>query len=119
MSVLRPGGSNYIGVRDIPAAVTWYSEKLGLRKLKAEMDDCADCVTLGFDKENYAVTIGPIGLPTDELTHSLFTGNVEKARKWLSSRGVQVSESQTDRQGTRFFEMRDPENNVIEISEEP
>ena len=32
--------------------------------------------------------------------------------------GVNVGEIQQDRQGTRFFEMRDLENNVIEIVED-
>lgn len=121
MSLLHSGGSNYIGVSDIAAAVAWYIEKLGLQKIKAEMNDCPGCVVLGFDKDVYAVTIGPV-VPSDaidELTHSLFTNHIDKAQKWLSSRGVNVGEIQKDRQGTRFFEIRDPENNVIEITEEP
>lgn len=122
-SLLRSGGTNYIGVRDVPAAAAWYIEKLGLRKMPIEMDDCEGCVTLGFGKEEYAVTLGPIvaadSQQTDELTHSLFTTKVSKAREWLLSRGVQVGELQQDRQGTHYFEMRDLENNVIEITEEP
>jgi hypothetical protein len=49
----------------------------------------------------------------------LYTSRIEKARDYLSSRGVNVDEIQQDRQGTRFFEMRDLESNVIEICEEP
>jgi len=33
--------------------------------------------------------------------------------------GVDVAEIQQDRQGTHYFEMRDLEGNVIEVSEEP
>jgi hypothetical protein len=47
------------------------------------------------------------------------TPNVKKAREFPIARGVNVSEIQEDRQGTHFFEMRDLEGNVIEISEEP
>jgi len=89
--------------------------------MKAEVDDCPNCVALGFGKQTYAVTIGA-EVPQeqiDECTHSLFTNHIEKARKWLSSRDLDVGQIQEDRQGTRFFEMRDPENNVIEITEEP
>ena len=117
MSLLRPGGTNYIGVRDIPAATAWYIDKLGLRKIQVEMDDCEECVALGFTKDDYAVTLGPVGKPTDELTHILYTTNLSKAREWLSSRGVRAGEIQQDRQGTHYFEMQDLENNVIEITE--
>lgn len=47
------------------------------------------------------------------------TGNVAKAREWLLARGVSVGAIQTDRQGTRYVEMHDPDNNMIEICEEP
>jgi len=49
----------------------------------------------------------------------LYTSRIEKARNHLSSRGVNAGEVQRDRQGTCFFEIRDLENNVIEIVEEP
>ena len=48
----------------------------------------------------------------------LNSSNLKKAREFLISRGVNVSEIQADRQGTHYFEMRDLEGNVIEISEE-
>ena len=92
MSLLRAGAPNYIGVRDIQAAGAWHTEKLGLRPIKIEMDDCEDCSVLGFGKEEYAITLGPIGPSSEELQ---------------------------DRQGTQFFEMHDLESNVIEITEEP
>jgi catechol 2,3-dioxygenase-like lactoylglutathione lyase family enzyme len=119
MPLFGAGAPNYVGVRDIQAAVAWYAEKLGLRPIKVEMDDCADCIVLGFSKEEWAVTVGPIGASSEEFTHSFVTGNVTKAHEYLNSRGVQVSDIQQDRQGTRYFEMRDLEGNAIEITEEP
>lgn len=119
MSLLQPGGVNYIGVRDIPAATAWYIEKLGLRKIEAEQDDCPECITLGFAKDEYALTLGSPGRPTDELTPMLYTTNIRKARDLLSSRGVRVGEIQQDAQGTHYFAMQDDEGNVIEITEEP
>jgi hypothetical protein len=119
MSILRPGGTNYMAARDVRAATLWYMEKLGLRKVAIEMDDCEDCVALGFTKEEVAITVGPIGPPVDELTHLLYADNLASARDFLSSRGVPVSETKQDRQGTHYFEMQDLDGNVIEIAEEP
>lgn len=119
MSLLRAGAPNYIGVRDIQAAGAWYAEKLGLRPIKIGMDDCEDCIALGFGKEEYAITLGPIGPSSEEFTHSFVTGNIKKAREQLHSRGIEVTEIRQDRQGTQFFEMHDLERNLIEITEEP
>ena len=119
MSLFRIGGTNYIGVTDIAAATDWYVQKPGLRKVDVELDDGENCVALGFDKGECAVCLGPPGGPTDELTHMLYSTNLKKARESLISRGVNVGDIQKDRQGTQYFEMRDIEGNVIEITEEP
>jgi hypothetical protein len=37
----------------------------------------------------------------------------------LSSRGVSISPVDSDRQGTRYFVMRDLEGNEIDVTEEP
>jgi len=117
MSLFEPAGNNYIGVVDIAAATVWYSEKLGLRKVNVEMDNGENCVALGFEKDRYAFCLGPTGQPTEELTPMLHSSNLKKARELLVSRGVNVSEIRQDRQGTRYFEMRDLEGNTIEINE--
>ena len=120
MSLLySPGAANYIGVVDIAAATAWYIDKLGLRKVNAELDDGEGCVALGFSKDDYALCLGPPGRPTDEFTPMLNSSSLKKARELLISRGVNVGDIQQDRQGTHCFEMRDLEGNVIEISEEP
>jgi hypothetical protein len=67
MSLLRPGGANYIGVRDLAAATAWYMEKLGLRKIEVEMDEPEGCIALGFVKNECAITLGPPGKSTGEL----------------------------------------------------
>jgi catechol 2,3-dioxygenase-like lactoylglutathione lyase family enzyme len=112
------GSSNYIGVVDITAATAWYIDKLGLRRIEVEQDDCEDCVALGFSKDDYAVCLGPAGRPTDELTPMFNSSNLKKAREFLLARGVNVTDIQKDRQATKYFEMRDLEGNVIEVSEE-
>ncbi len=117
--LLSSGGVNYIGVRDVAAAAAWYMEKLGLRKINFEMDDGEGCVALGFSKDEYAVPLGPVGKPTEELTPLLYASNLKKARELLNSRSVSSGEIQQDRQGTHYFEIRDLEGNVIEICEVP
>jgi catechol 2,3-dioxygenase-like lactoylglutathione lyase family enzyme len=119
VSLLVPAGVNYVPVRNLDAAVAWYVEKLGLRRVDIEMDDGDGCVALGFVKDESAFVLGPTGKPGDELTPMLNSSNLKKAKDWLSSRGVYVGEIQQDRQGTHYFEIRDLEGNVIEVSEEP
>jgi hypothetical protein len=116
MPLFEPAGANYIGVVDIAAATHWYIQKLGLRKVDVEMDNSEGCVALGFEKDEYAFCLGPAGQKTEELTPMLYSSNLKKAREFLISRGVTVSEIQQDRQGTRYFEMRDLEGNVVEIN---
>jgi catechol 2,3-dioxygenase-like lactoylglutathione lyase family enzyme len=117
--LIYSGGANYIGVHDLAAAASWYTQKLALREIEIEMDDGEGCVALGFSSDAYALTLGPAGKPTDELHPLLYATNVKKARDVLNSRGVSVGEIQKDGQGTHYFEMRDLEGNVIEICEEP
>jgi len=120
MSLLRPAGSNYTAVVDIAAACSWYIEKLGLQKISVALDDGENCIALGFSEEEPAFVLGPPSdAPRDELSAMLYTSKLKKAREVLISRGVNVGEIQQDRQGTHYFEMRDPEGNVVEISEEP
>jgi hypothetical protein len=117
MSLFEPEGINYIPVVDIAAATNWYIEKLSLRKVNVEMDNGENCVALGFEKDQYAFCLGPPGQQTEELTPMLRCSKLKKAREFLISRGVDVSEIQQDRQGTHYFEMHDLEGNVIEIDE--
>jgi hypothetical protein len=120
MALLTIADSFYLGLQDVASATSWYIEKLGLQRVPAEMDDPEGCVALGFSKKDgTCVVLGPRGRPTEAETPMLYAPDVQKAREILSSRGVNVGEVQQDRQGTHYFEMRDLEGNVVEISEEP
>jgi hypothetical protein len=120
MSLLAIADSFYIGVLDLTASTSWYIEKLGLQKVMVEMDDADGCVALGFSKKDQtAIALGPRGKPADEATPRLYASNVKKASEILRSRGVNVGDVQQDRQGTQYFEIRDLEGNLIEVSEEP
>jgi glyoxalase/bleomycin resistance protein/dioxygenase superfamily protein len=120
MSLIRLADSFYVGVHDVAAASSWYMEKLGLKQTTAELDEGEGCVALSFPKEiPLVIVLGPSGALSDGATRMLYASNVKKAREWLSSRGVNVGMIEKDRQGTQYFEMRDLEGNVIEVSEEP
>jgi predicted enzyme related to lactoylglutathione lyase len=119
MLLLWPADSFYVGVRDVAAATAWYMEKFGLKKTTAEWDEGEGGVALSFAKELPVVIVGPIGLSEDRSTRMLYASDIEKAKKWLSSRGVSVGGIETDRQGTRYFAMQDLEGNSIEVSEQP
>ena len=80
------------------------------------MDNSEGCVALGFEKDQYSFCLGPPAPPSEELTPMLHSSNLKKAREHLISRGVNVTEIQQDRQGTRYFEIRDLEDNVIEVN---
>ena len=70
------------------------------------------------DNEVFFV-LGPRDVPANDETSMLYTSSIERARKHLTSRGVNIGEIHRDRQGTRFFEIRDLEGNTIEICDEP
>ena len=91
------GGANDVDVRDLARSVAWYVEKLGLREIEVEMDESEGCVALGFSNDEYIVA----------------------AKDFLNSRGAGLGEIEQGAQGTHYFEIRDPEGNVIEVSEEP
>lgn len=118
MSLFHPAGTNYIAVLDLAAAASWYAEKFGLRQTPTKFDDGQKGIELTLSDEVFFV-LGPRDLPADQDTPMLYTSRIQKARDFLISRGVTVGEIQQDRQATRFFEMRDLENNVIEIVDEP
>jgi len=110
-------GSMHVTVRDRDSAIAWYKDKfkLGSGSL-LEMEDSE--VALQSSDSELKVFLGA-ATDTPFERPMLATGNAQKAREWLIARGVSVDAIQSDRQGTRYFEIRDLENNAIEIFEEP
>jgi hypothetical protein len=120
MSLLQVADSFYVGGRDAAIAASWYMDKLGLERTKVDLADSEGCLAFGFAKDHpVAIVIGPVSVAPDPGTHILYTHAIEKAHKWLSSRGVSVGPITTDRQGTRNFSLLDLESNTIEVCEEP
>ena len=119
MSLLKIPDLIYIGVTDVVAASLWYREKLGLQQVVAPTSDAGDCVSLAYSKrDDTAIILGPRDSTTDQRP-ILHAANIGKANDQLSSRGVNVTPIESDRQGTRYFVMRDLEGNEIEVTEEP
>lgn len=115
-SVLRVPVESYVGVGNPPAVSDWYVRKLGMRKLAANP---GGTVGLKFGPDGESLILEPRDTFYERRPLVLFTRRIKKARSVLVSRGLSVGEIETDRQGTHYFEIRDPEGNVIEVSEEP
>ena len=49
----------------------------------------------------------------------LFTKKIGRIRDVLVARGVKAGTIEQDRQGIHYFQIRDPEGNLIEVIEEP
>lgn len=118
MSSLKFAGSIYIGVRDLKAALAWYKDKFDLREFPGPMDaEIGDAALVSADEEVF-ISFGAPN-PANVETRMFSVKDAKKAREWLSARGVSVGPLQVDRQGTHYFEMRDLEDNMIELCEEP
>lgn len=103
-----------IGVRSMEPAIAWYKEKLDLPASQRVDDGGVELLSRNAETK-IILTIG-----TEEGDPPILdTRNAAKTREWLLARGVEVGPVQTDRQGTHYIEMRDLENNIIEICEEP
>jgi catechol 2,3-dioxygenase-like lactoylglutathione lyase family enzyme len=109
-----------VAVSNLEAASAWYQEKFDLRdaKVKPDVDESPSILLVSREGEPRIslVTKDEVGEMDPPI---MDTASAAKAREWLLARGVEVGPVQTDRQGTHFVEMRDLENNMIEICEEP
>lgn len=112
-------GAICIAVSNMEAAVSWYKDKFGLRESGQPVNDGepGDIELVSANEEIIVDLVGSGGEPVE--TPMFNTGNAAQAREWLLSRGVSVGPVQVDGQGTRYIEMRDLDNNMIEICEEP
>lgn len=109
-------GSIYIGVRNLEAATAWYIEKFELTKLKKPADEeDADVGLMSPDGKVFVFLSVPNNGDVD--TPILFVKKIEKALEWLQAHSVNAGPVLTDGQ-SQYFEIRDLENNMIEICED-
>ena len=114
-----PAPSVRVLVRDIDSVSPWYIEKLGLRKLAESPWGESGVATFRFKEDGNSVVLTTrAGLGTGK-TAMLFTKKIGRIRDVLVARGVKVGAIEQDRQGIRYFQIRDPEGNLIEVIEEP
>jgi hypothetical protein len=108
-----------IFVRAIDSVNPWYVEQLGLHKAGHIRLREYEMATYKFKEDGKSITLTTrIGYGTDKSL-SLFTKRIGRMKEVLSERGIDIGPMQQDRQGTRYFEIYDPEGNVIEVVEEP
>jgi predicted enzyme related to lactoylglutathione lyase len=107
-----------IQVKSIDAVSPWYIEKLGLRKLNESDYGEPDVATFRFKQDGNSFVLTTRGGFHSDKTPILFTRRIGRMRKVMAARGVAVGDIQLDRQGIRYFDIRDPEGNEIEIVQE-
>ena len=124
MAIFRIVDPIYIPVRDLEKSTRWYGEKLDCHEMKGIKNE-PGTIIFQTDPEEGTLIIGlpddknPASFEASPAVPTLFTDHIEKAHSLLNSRGVAPGAVQRDRQGTRYFEIRDLDGNLLEISEEP
>lgn len=111
--------STRIVVRDIDSVAPWYVDKLGLRKLAENPWGEMGVATLRFKEDGNSIILTTRGDFRTRKTPIFFTKKIRKMRDVMAARGAHVGIIEQDRQGTRYFQVRDPEGNEIEIVQEP
>ncbi len=116
-----------VPVRDLELARRWYEEKLGLRKFEVEVDEPERQIVLGFSADDCGVCLF-VAKPEEAATRAegsvtgsvpvFFSDKLDKAHQMLVSRGIDAGPIKSDPGGTRFFEFRDLEGNILEVCEE-
>jgi predicted enzyme related to lactoylglutathione lyase len=110
--------STRILVRDLDEVTPWYTEKLGLSRAPDNPLRESDAATFKFKQDGNSIVLTTrVGLGTGK-TPILFTKKIGKMRDVMMARGVEVGMIERDRQGIRYFDIRDPEGNEIEVVEE-
>ena len=110
-----PAGTR-VNVQNLESVAPWYQEKLGFR-FRSSPHPQSDLVSLRVTKDSNPIVLARPNWLRYPSYPMLFTGDLEKMREILALRGINVGPIAPDRQGTRTFEVRDPEDNVIDVVE--
>jgi predicted enzyme related to lactoylglutathione lyase len=112
-----PAGARIL-VRNIDSVSPWYIEKLGMYKSTENNFGDSGGAAFRFKEDGNPVVLTTRGGFGTGKTPMLFTKKIGKMRDVLAARGIDAGTIERDRQGTRYFEIRDPEGNEIEVVEE-
>lgn len=113
--LLHIPGHTYVEINNAPASAAWYVEKLGLRRLVPDDDADPKVIRMKFSDGGEEMRLGPHDPLSLGSTVMLYSRRLRRAREVLCERGVEVGPLEVDRQGTSYFEFRDPEGNTIEV----
>jgi catechol 2,3-dioxygenase-like lactoylglutathione lyase family enzyme len=113
--LLHIPGHTYVEIDNPSAAAEWYVKKLGLRRLTPTEDADPETIRMKFLDNDEEMRLGPHDPLSLGGTIMLYSTRLNRAREVLRDRGVEVGPIQVDRQGTSYFEFRDPEGNTIEV----
>lgn len=116
------GDSISVGVKELPRAIAWYREKLGLRLTSSRSEDYA--ALLSFDNKDETgvalVLIPPGEVKAKVEVHPiLFTKKIEKTHEEFISRGITTGPIESDSAGNSLFRFQDVDGNTIEMCTEP
>ena len=114
-----------IPVSDLDASRTFYTEILGLKLVSVARTNGMVFLRAGDDHVILARSDAPLkrSAADSRRAHHAFKVDADKyeaAKSWLASKGVEVFEEEDRKKGVfvgRQFYIRDPDGNVIEISE--
>jgi hypothetical protein len=108
-----------ISVKSIHSASEWYTQRLGLLKQADDQPERKEVVTYRFREDGKSIVLTTKPDFRTGRTPIFFTKKITHMKDVLSARGIDTGTITKDRQGIRFFEIHDPEGNVIEVVEEP
>jgi predicted enzyme related to lactoylglutathione lyase len=113
-----------LAVSDMPKAKEFYSDKLGLKVEKDyRRDDNNWWVALTLPEGGVTITLTTYHAHMKPGTMTMYfaTSDIAKAHKELSSKGVSVGDVKDDLHGpgsgVKFFQLKDPDNNLIHIEQ--
>lgn len=105
-------------VRDVSVVSPWYVEKLGLQKVTEKPGVESGAAIYKFKEDGNSVVLSTSGNFETHKTPIFFSKKISKIKNVLAARGIEVGTIEHDRQGFRYFQIHDPEGNVIEVVEE-
>ena len=113
-----PAPSVRVLVQDINSVLPWYGEKLGFRKVADDVQGRPGVATLRLKVDGNSLILTTHSGFDTRKTPMLFTKKIGKFRDALVARGVAAGTVEQDGQGIHYFDIHDPEGNLIEIVEE-
>ena len=62
-------------------------------KIQTGIDDCPECVAFGYERDEYAITLGPAAGPPEELSAMLYSKKFRRPDELLAYRAFESARS--------------------------